>query len=43
MVWEENFCREAEGGHVSVLGFEVGVAGQPQANIVQKTKPGLGS
>ena len=28
MVWEENFCREAEGGHVSVLGFEVGVAGQ---------------
>ena len=28
MVWEENFCREAQGGDVSVLGFEVGVAGQ---------------
>lgn len=28
MVWEENFYKEAEGGHVSVLGFEVGVAGQ---------------
>lgn len=28
MVWEENFCREGRGGDVSVLGFEVGVAGQ---------------